>query len=68
MASDDEWRHLLDSSKNLAQGVVGGARINRTLKGIQKEAHRLSSARAHNVSATQLYVLCLNGSKVSVNE
>jgi len=53
MASDEEWRNLLDSSANLSQGA-SGPRINRTLKGIEKEAHRLSSSRAHHVPATQL--------------
>ena len=54
MSTDDEWRNLLDSSASLSHGV-SGPRINRTLKGIEKEAHRLSSARAHHVAgATQL--------------
>ena len=51
-----EWATLLDSSKNLNLSHRG-PRINRTLKGIEKEAQRLAASKsAKHVPANLLCV------------
>jgi len=49
----DDWRNLLESSRNLTVPHAS-SRINRSLKGIEKEAQRLSSRASRHVPSNQL--------------
>ena len=51
----DEWRNLLESSTNLIP-QHSTSRIQRSFKGIEKEAQRLSSKQSRHVAANQLFV------------
>merc|ERR1712228_325505 len=51
---DENWKNLLDSSTNLNVGHFSTPRIIKSLKGIEAEAHRLSSRTNKSVSTQQL--------------
>ena len=51
---DDEWRNLLQSSANLNL-THASSRINRSLRGIEKEAQRLASKTSRHVPTNQLF-------------
>lgn len=52
---DENWKNLLDSSTNLNVGHYSTPRIMKSLKGIEAEAHRLSSRTNKSISTTQLF-------------